>query len=123
MIEDLVSLFDLNQLNANAYHISSLCLSLSGVIWYLTSVSGLSGVSFWVCLVLFGMASVKYSTRGCGIADDFDQLCPAIAELDPDKLRLLKEIIGLIKYFVNENGPKLSFQKSTAKVAKTFVIN
>ena len=47
--------------------------------------------------------SCSTKTRGSGVAEDLDQLCPVVENFDRQKLPLLKEVIGNVKYYINNH--------------------
>ena len=61
--------------------------------------------------------SSSTKTRGSGVADDLDQLCPDVKQFNPEMLPLLKEVIGHVKYHVNHHSQL--YKESIWTVSKT----
>ena len=47
--------------------------------------------------------SYSTKTRGSGVAEDLNQLCPVVEKFDRQMLPLLKEVIGNVKYHMSHH--------------------
>ena len=68
------------------------------------------------------MASTKHLTRGsgAGVSVNFDQLCPPLKKFESEKLPLLKEVIGMVKYLVENSKEQYpSYEDAINNVSHT----